>query len=624
MVTDITARRQTEFELRQTQKFLQKTIDCLSAHIAILNEKGVILAVNQRWRQFGQENDLKAENDGLGTNYLEICRAAQGEEAQIGLAVAEAIETLLNQDSSGAEKEFEYPCHSPSEQRWFIEHLTAFEENNKRRVVVAHENITERKRAEAALRESEELHRIIMENILDPLFITNDSGDFTFICTNVSHFLGYTQKEVQTMGNIAKLVGDHLFDPEQLRSAGQIANIERTMVNKWGKASVYLITVKQVQIRDGTRLYVCREVTEHKRAEEALAKSEARYRLIAENTADVIWILDPAAGKFKYVSPSVEKMRGYTPAEVMAQDVSEAFTPAAFKAGRDQFAKRLAEFLARGIDRESFVTQVDQRCKDGSIVHTEVITTYLLNDQGAVEIIGVSRDITERRRTEEVHQAAAAEERQRLARELHDTVSQTIYSASLIAESLPRLLARSPALLPDGLRDLQRLTRGALAEMRTLLFELRPASIEQVRLNDLLRQLANSLMGRTRLEVRVEIVGNHSLPLDVRLAFYRTAQEALNNILKHAEAKHVTLRRRDLPPLSGIIEAQSLPGVELTIHDDGRGFDRQRIQPGHHGLDILRERSATIGAQLMIISQPGKGTEVTLTWRGNFSEEQGT
>ena len=217
---------------------------------------------------------------------------------------------------------------------------------------------------------------------------------------------------------------------------------------------------------------------------------------------------------------------------------------------------------------------------------------------------------------------AATEERQRLARELHDTVSQTLFSTSLIAESLLRMQARDPDTLLNGLHDLVRLTRGALAEMRTLLLELRPTAIRNLRLNDLLRQLVAGLTGRTQLMVEVELDEDHTVPVDVRLTFFRLVQEAMNNIVKHAHAKHVTLRRRDLLPAPVSRGKEPLPGLEIIVSDDGQGFNPQSVLPGHYGLGIMRERVDAIGGELTIKSRPGQGTEIKITWRGNFVEER--
>jgi PAS domain S-box-containing protein len=130
----------------------------------------------------------------------------------------------------------------------------------------------ERKRAEEALRESEELLRITMENILDPIFITDDEGTFTFICPNVPHIFDYTVEEIQAMGNIAKLVGENLFDLELLKNKREIHNIERRIADKNGNEHDYLIVVKHVSIKGGTVLYTCHDITERKRAEKEIQK----------------------------------------------------------------------------------------------------------------------------------------------------------------------------------------------------------------------------------------------------------------------------------------------------------------------------------------------------------------
>ncbi len=140
---------------------------------------------------------------------------------------------------------------------------------------------------------------------------------------------------------------------------------------------------------------------------------------------------------------------------------------------------------------------------------------------------------------EQAQEDAIAAERNRIARELHDSVTQTIFSASLIAEVLPTIWTRDPDEAQHGLDDLRKLARGALAEMRTLLLELRPIGLGEVRLEDLLKQLAEGISGRIRAQVNVHVEGEAALPTDAKLAFYRIAQEALNNASKHSGAEQV-------------------------------------------------------------------------------------
>jgi nitrate/nitrite-specific signal transduction histidine kinase len=205
---------------------------------------------------------------------------------------------------------------------------------------------------------------------------------------------------------------------------------------------------------------------------------------------------------------------------------------------------------------------------------------------------------------EQAELVAITAERSRLARELHDAVTQTLFSASLIADVLPRIWTRDPEEGLQNLEELRQLTRGALAEMRTLLLEMRPESLERSNIKSLLTQLADAFIGRVRVPVSLVIQGNCELTHEVKIVFYRVAQEALNNIAKHSGARQVEL----------ILECQ--PGqMNLLIKDDGLGFEPDSIQPGHLGISIMHERASSIGASLKVESQVGQGTTVELDWR---------
>jgi len=199
---------------------------------------------------------------------------------------------------------------------------------------------------------------------------------------------------------------------------------------------------------------------------------------------------------------------------------------------------------------------------------------------------------------------AALQERQRLAQNLHDAVNQSLFSAGLIADVLPRLWDRDQNEARKSLVDLRRLTRAAQAEMRALLAELRPSALTDTDLGDLLHLLGNALSGRINIPVAVTVAKEVVLPAEVQVAFYRICQEALNNITKHAKASRVEI---DLQHDDG--------AVELRVHDDGKGFEQGLVLAGHYGLSMMRERAESVGAQLTITSQPGHGTELRMHWK---------
>jgi signal transduction histidine kinase len=215
-----------------------------------------------------------------------------------------------------------------------------------------------------------------------------------------------------------------------------------------------------------------------------------------------------------------------------------------------------------------------------------------------------ARAIENAQRYERAQETVVAEERSRLARELHDAVTQTLFSASLIADVLPRVWAQNPEKGRQQLEEVRLLTRGALAEMRTLLLELRPEALLDAQMEDLLGQLGRALSGRTGVPVDLEVGGQITLPAAVQIALYRIAQESLNNIARHAEAAHVK------------VQYHSAPGHAcLCIRDDGRGFEVEDVDRDHFGLQNMRERAAAIGAWLEIVSQPGAGTQITVEWQ---------
>ncbi len=223
-------------------------------------------------------------------------------------------------------------------------------------------------------------------------------------------------------------------------------------------------------------------------------------------------------------------------------------------------------------------------------------------------------EMEQRQRAEEALARKAADEavvaeRTRLARDLHDAVTQTLFSASLTADVLPDLWVINPAEAQKSTEDLRQLTRGALAEMRSLLLELRPATLTEARLEELLRQLTEAIVGRARLPVEFAVEGQRQLPVEVKVTFYRIAQESLNNVVKYARASQVRLDLRLQPD-----------SARLVISDDGVGFDPETVGPTHLGLKIMRERAETIQARLGIHSEVGRGTIITVTWYDSESE----
>jgi signal transduction histidine kinase len=196
---------------------------------------------------------------------------------------------------------------------------------------------------------------------------------------------------------------------------------------------------------------------------------------------------------------------------------------------------------------------------------------------------------------------AALAERQRLARELHDSVSQALYGIALNASAAAELFDAGPERARGLVQDVLHLAETGLAEMRALIFELRPESLEQEGLVGALEKQVAAVQARHGLQVRLSLGSEPDLPAPTKEALYRVAQEALHNAAKHARARTLDL----------VLEVG--PGdVELRVADDGRGFDPHRDFPGHLGLCSMRERAAAVGGRLEIDSAPGAGTRLSM------------
>jgi signal transduction histidine kinase len=193
---------------------------------------------------------------------------------------------------------------------------------------------------------------------------------------------------------------------------------------------------------------------------------------------------------------------------------------------------------------------------------------------------------------------AVLEERQRIARELHDSVSQALYGIGLGARTARALLDRDPDRAVEPVEYVLSLAEAGLAEMRALIFELRPDALAQEGLVSALDKRAAALHSRYGIEVETDLSEEPQLPLEVKETLYRVAQEALNNVIKHARAQRVAVQ---------LVEEEELV---LLVEDDGIGFEPQTEYPGHIGLHTMQERMEEIGGTLSIESVPGHGTRV--------------
>jgi PAS domain S-box-containing protein len=333
---------------------------------------------------------------------------------------------------------------------------------------------------------------------------------------------------------------------------------------------------------------------------EQLRDSERRYRHLVVNSPDLVWSVD-VDGMFTYLGDALERMTGFKPDEILGQNFAILTSPETAA-----IALQAWRAMQERPDEEQQV-RLELPLAGGGSMPAEINMVATIVDGRFAGAHGSVRDIRERERLEQDlrRQAAAIaanEERANLARELHDSVTQALFSMGLTARALELLLDRDPAAVREKLRELQDLQKDALAEMRTLIFELRPQGLETDGLAQALRNHGAAVQSRTGLAVSVQVEAEERLTIDVEEAFYRISQEALHNVVKHANATQawISLRRRGRE-------------VRLTVEDDGIGFDPAAVPRGHLGLIGMQQRAERIGAELKIGSRPGRGTRVRVT-----------
>jgi signal transduction histidine kinase len=275
-----------EEETQRSQE-LQQTLDSLSAHIAILDGSGEIIAVNEAWRAFAEANGDDPENVFEGANYLRVCESATGPNSEEAAAFAEGIKSVL----SGRRESFEmeYPCHSPTERRWFIARVTPFFCNEKPWAVVAHENITERKLAEEALQDQKVLLETILGQAADAIIVCDDEGRFTF-ANAAARRMALVDLEGTTLDDAPEMWGvAHYPDgrripleewsiPRALQGETTVGR-EARMVRPDGSHCDFLISAAPLKNTEGEIVGAVAgllDITERKRAEEERNRLRAR------------------------------------------------------------------------------------------------------------------------------------------------------------------------------------------------------------------------------------------------------------------------------------------------------------------------------------------------------------
>ncbi|HEX7363860.1 MAG TPA: PAS domain S-box protein [Dehalococcoidia bacterium] len=337
----------------------------------------------------------------------------------------------------------------------------------------------------------------------------------------------------------------------------------------------------------------------------ALRTSQESYEELFTNASDAIWVHD-LAGKIVIANNACEKVSGYLPEELIGKSVAQLMSREALVIAREVRTKLMK---GQAIDQ-----RYDQRIikKDGTEAVVELFTRLIRSDGKPIGFQNIARDVTEERRLRDnlrlqIHNTLMAqeEERKRIARELHDDIAQSIL---LLSRELDMLISQSDSKIPEDsileLEHIESIANNAYKSLQRYARDLRPSILDQMGLLAALNWLTEELGKELKIQVLVKSDNLPALPSELELAMFRIAQEALNNIRKHAHASNVNI---SLKIMSN--------NLRMSITDDGKGFSTSKltgdlVKQGKLGVLGMEERARLIGGSLQIKSAPGKGTTV--------------
>jgi PAS domain S-box-containing protein len=526
------------------------------------------------------------------------------------------------------------------------------------------QDITERLQVEKALRESEERYRRIVDTTTEGTAVTDENFCLTFVNPRLAEMVGYSAEEM-----LGRRVQDFMFqedlaalrDEEQARRQGMEGRYERRFRCKDGRTLWTIVSATPLMEGDGRfrgSFAMLTDITEHKQAEDSLHKAHSELKTLFAS-ANILASTLELAPLLTLILDELGKVVAYDSATLLTLDEDDMViqarrgSPLPVEPGalRIPLAPRptirrmiltkqayylpdalevpdIGQFLERitGLAAESNWGGVRGMMGVPLIAKDEVIGMISLGHRQPDYYQPPMRDLVQAFANQaavaienawlyqQAQEAAVVMERNRLARDLHDSVTQALFSASLVAEVLPQVWRRDPQEAQQGLEELRRLTRGALAEMRTMLLELRPTALIETPLRDLIQQLTEAITSRIQIEMALNLAAVPALPPEVHVNFYRITQEALHNVAKHARASHLTVSLTASPPFSSETDGDWRGQIDLLVRDDGRGFDPGHAAADQLGLRIMRERAEGIGATLSVESCPGSGTLVQMVW----------
>ena len=598
---------------------MRMILDSLDENVAVLDERGTIIAVNDAWEEFAIQNGAAdMSRVSVGANYLEVCRQAIRARDRVAEQALMGIESVLN----GMKHHFamDYECPSLLKERWFK--MTILRQKKPGTgVVITHSDITDRKRSEEALRRSEERLRLLTDALPVLISYVDENQRYRFNNKGYENWFGHPREYVEGK-HLKQVLGEKAYQALRPRVeaalSGQLVTFEDFI--PYGGAGGRYVRVAYVPDRQNGSVRgffaLIQDLTERKQAEEEIRESRDKLSTIIAGADVGTWDWNIQAGSVD-VNDRFCTMLGYE-AGGFGNDAQRFFDSL-----HPDDVKKVHDLVDAHFAGESEFYHCDFRLRtaDGTYkwIHDAGRLIERDNKGRPLRMVGIHVDINDRKLADEALQAhrqalrnLAAElsltqekERRQVADDLHDHIGQNLVLAKMKLGELKSLL---PAQHSDLIEQIRAVVDQSLKDTRSLIQDLCPQVLYDLGLEAAIDWLVEQTQTKYGLRCSAEI-GPLPRPIreDRRVVLFQAVRELLVNVAKHARATQAK-----------VILQGDRARVRIQVADDGCGFDPSLVTLPNsngrgYGLFSIRERLALLGGELKIDSVQGQGTTATVT-----------
>jgi len=629
---DLTERKIAEKALKESREFMQATLDGLPANIAVIDESGKILLVNRPWKNFAVSNGLNAEAASEGANYLNVCRNAKGADADCAVKFANGIVSVLSREIESFE--MEYPCHSPTEKRWFIGRVALFQGKEPSCAVISHENITSRKLAEDGLKEREYKFRSLIESTKAIAWeLELESFQFTYMSPRINDLTGYDASEWKDFNFWAQTL--HPDDREravnfcQVETAqGKAHEFEYRIITANGETiwiRNFVTVIKENGKPSMLRGYLF-DYTPFKHAEEEKLASEKKF-LKAFNSAPVAMVIHESMdGQYLEGNDAFVSLTGFSREELSGKTASEL----------GLISIDTLHSLTKTLQKDGRLEEVEiEILCSGKKKRTCLLSTEIIKVNGKDTLLSIVNDLTEQLEMKaQLYQAQKMESIGNLAggiaHDFNNILFPIIGMSELLLEDLPKdsvQYENAEEILTAGKRG-RELVKQILAFSRQMEQKKTPLRVQQI-LKEVLK------LSRSTIPTNIELIQNIQQDCGVVMANSTQIHQIAMNLITNAyhavmgNDGKIVVELKEMEINNGQLADSNLdPGryARMSVSDNGTGMDSGIIKKIFEPYFTTKEKDKGTGLGLAVVygivkdhggdikvySKPRKGTTVNV------------